>query len=68
MLLDMASIFATNLEIIVVNQNGTYRRWWRDGGSWHPSRPSDKVSITKRDGPLGRLHSPPSPPSKMACI
>jgi hypothetical protein len=30
------STFATDLEIIVENQNGTYQHWWRDGGGWHP--------------------------------
>jgi hypothetical protein len=30
------STFATNLKIIVENQNGTYQHWWRDGGGWHP--------------------------------
>jgi hypothetical protein len=30
------STFATDLEIIAENQNGTYQHWWRDGGGWHP--------------------------------
>ena len=30
------STFATDLEIIVENQNGTYQHWWRDGAGWHP--------------------------------
>ena len=30
------SSFATDLEIIVENQNGTYQHWWRDSGGWHP--------------------------------
>jgi hypothetical protein len=31
------STFATDLEIIVENENGTYQHWWRDGAGWHPS-------------------------------
>jgi hypothetical protein len=29
------SSFATNLEIVVENQNGSYQHWWRDGTGWH---------------------------------
>jgi hypothetical protein len=27
---------ATDLEIIVENQNGGYQHWWCDGSGWHP--------------------------------
>ena len=30
------STFATDLEIIVENLNGSYQHWWRDDGGWHP--------------------------------
>lgn len=30
------STFATDLEIIVENQNGDYQHWWLDGSGWHP--------------------------------